>query len=151
VEFRDCDLTETDFSGATLIGVTFPGSSLRRARFNKVTARKLDLRGARELDIADGWEACAEASSTRLSPTWREVAGGHVHRRAPPWFGARCAEKDLRTLCRTPILFKALRNVHHQVAKSPTPSPAGAPKPDRSYRQPTPVSTHFLNAAAKVS
>jgi uncharacterized protein YjbI with pentapeptide repeats len=57
VEFRDCDLTETDFSGATLIGVTFPGSSLRRARFNKVTARKLDLRGARELDIADGWES----------------------------------------------------------------------------------------------
>ncbi|WP_320068777.1 pentapeptide repeat-containing protein [Micromonospora sp. RTGN7] len=57
VEFRDCDLTETDFSGTTLIGVTFPGSSLHRARFTKVTAKKLDLRGARELDIADGWES----------------------------------------------------------------------------------------------
>jgi hypothetical protein len=56
VEFRDCDLTETDFGGATLVGVTFPGSALRRARFTKVNAKKLDLRGATELDIADGWE-----------------------------------------------------------------------------------------------
>jgi uncharacterized protein YjbI with pentapeptide repeats len=57
VEFRDCDLTETDFGGATLVGVTFPGSALHRARFTKVQAKKLDLRGARELDIADGWES----------------------------------------------------------------------------------------------
>ncbi|GIM96497.1 pentapeptide repeat-containing protein [Paractinoplanes toevensis] len=62
VEFRDCDLTEVDFGDATLIGVTFPGSAIRRARFNKVTAKKLDFRGARELDIAQGWDALRGAT-----------------------------------------------------------------------------------------
>jgi uncharacterized protein YjbI with pentapeptide repeats len=57
VEFRDCDLTEVDFGDATLNNVTFPGSALRRARFPKVTIKKLDLRGARELDVAQGWES----------------------------------------------------------------------------------------------
>jgi len=57
VEFRDCDLTEVDFGDATLHNVTFPGSALRRARFTKVTIKKLDLRGARELDVAQGWES----------------------------------------------------------------------------------------------
>ncbi|WP_305788197.1 pentapeptide repeat-containing protein [Symbioplanes lichenis] len=58
VVFRDCDLTEVDFGGATLVGVTFPGSALRRARFSRVVARKpIDLRGARELDVAEGWES----------------------------------------------------------------------------------------------
>ena len=56
VEFRDCDLSEVDFGNATLNGVTFPGSAIRRARFTKAAAKKLDLRGARELDIAQGWE-----------------------------------------------------------------------------------------------
>ncbi len=54
VEFRDCDLTEVDFYGATLTAVTFPGSSIRRARFDKVTTKKLDFRGAVELDVAQG-------------------------------------------------------------------------------------------------
>jgi uncharacterized protein YjbI with pentapeptide repeats len=57
VEFRDCDLSEVDFGGATLAGVTFPGSSVRRARFGKVTVKKLDLRGARTLDVAEGWDS----------------------------------------------------------------------------------------------
>ncbi|MFF5085367.1 pentapeptide repeat-containing protein [Actinoplanes sp. NPDC000266] len=57
VEFRDCDLSEVDFGGATLINVTFPGSAVRRARFDKVTVKKLDFRGARELDVAQGWDA----------------------------------------------------------------------------------------------
>ncbi|XVU29020.1 pentapeptide repeat-containing protein [Actinoplanes sp. CA-054009] len=57
VEFRDCDLSEVDFGGATLINVTFPGSAIRRARFDKVTVKKLDFRGARELDVAQGWDA----------------------------------------------------------------------------------------------
>ncbi len=57
VEFRDCDLAEVDFGDATLAGVTFPGSAIRRARFGKATARKVDFRGARELDVAQGWDA----------------------------------------------------------------------------------------------
>ena len=57
VEFRDCDLTEVDFGSATLSGVTFPGSALRRARFGKATVKKLDLRGARSLDVAQGWDS----------------------------------------------------------------------------------------------
>ncbi|BBH69082.1 hypothetical protein ACTI_57670 [Actinoplanes sp. OR16] len=61
VEFRDCDLTEVDFGDATLAGVTFPGTAIRRARFTKATVKKLDLRGARELDIAQGWESLAGA------------------------------------------------------------------------------------------
>ena len=57
VEFRDCELTEVDFGGATLNGVTFPGSALRRARFTRPTVKKLDFRGARDLDVAEGWES----------------------------------------------------------------------------------------------
>jgi len=57
VEFRDCDLTEVDFGDATLTDVTFPGSALRRARFTKAVVKKLDLRGTRELDVAQGWDA----------------------------------------------------------------------------------------------
>ncbi|WP_306216056.1 pentapeptide repeat-containing protein [Actinoplanes sp. RD1] len=58
VVFRDCDLTEVDFGGATLVGVTFPGSALRRVRFSRIVPKKpLDLRGARELDVAEGWES----------------------------------------------------------------------------------------------
>jgi uncharacterized protein YjbI with pentapeptide repeats len=57
VEFRDCDLAEVDFGDAALNGVTFPGSSIRRARFGKATVKKVDFRGARELDVAQGWDA----------------------------------------------------------------------------------------------
>jgi uncharacterized protein YjbI with pentapeptide repeats len=62
VEFRDCDLTEVDFTDATLLNVTFPGSAVRRARFTKVAAKKLDFRGARELDVAQGWDALRGAT-----------------------------------------------------------------------------------------
>ncbi|GAA2615833.1 pentapeptide repeat-containing protein [Paractinoplanes durhamensis] len=57
VEFRDCDLSEVDFGDATLINVTFPGSAIRRARFSKATTKKVDFRGARELDVAQGWDS----------------------------------------------------------------------------------------------
>ena len=57
VEFRDCDLSEVDFGGASLINVSFPGSAVRRGRFSKVTAKKVDFRGARELDVAEGWDS----------------------------------------------------------------------------------------------
>ncbi|MBU2669684.1 pentapeptide repeat-containing protein [Actinoplanes bogorensis] len=68
VEFRDCDLAEVDFGQATLAGVTFPGSSIRRARFTKATVKKLDFRGARTLDVAEGWESLRGAviDSTQL-------------------------------------------------------------------------------------
>lgn len=62
VEFRDCDLSEVDFGAATLINVTFPGSTVRRARFSKAVPKKLDFRGARELDIAEGWESLRGAT-----------------------------------------------------------------------------------------
>lgn len=57
VEFRDCDLTELDCGDATLTRVTFPGSTVRRARFHKATVKSLDFRGARELDVAQGWDS----------------------------------------------------------------------------------------------
>ncbi len=64
VQFRDCDLTEVDFGDATLNGVTFPGSAIRRARFGKATVKKVDFRGARELDVAQGWDALRGAVIT---------------------------------------------------------------------------------------
>lgn len=57
VEFRDCDLSAIDFGEATLTSVAFPGSAIRRARFGRATLKKVDLRGARELDVADGCDA----------------------------------------------------------------------------------------------
>ncbi|XVV16145.1 pentapeptide repeat-containing protein [Actinoplanes sp. CA-131856] len=80
VEFRDCDLSEVDFGGATLINVTFPGTAIRRARFDKVTVKKLDFRGARELDVAQGWDALRGAviSSEQLAeaaPALAQVLG----------------------------------------------------------------------------
>ncbi|GLY03011.1 MULTISPECIES: pentapeptide repeat-containing protein [Actinoplanes] len=66
VEFRDCDLTEADFGDATLTGVTFPGTTIRRARFSKATLKKVDLRGARDLDIAQGWDSLHGATITGI-------------------------------------------------------------------------------------
>ncbi|GAA0576250.1 hypothetical protein GCM10010172_71280 [Paractinoplanes ferrugineus] len=77
VEFRDCDLTEVDFTDATLINVTFPGSALRRARFTKATPKKLDFRGARELDVAQGWESLRGA--TIGSQQLAEIAPSLAH------------------------------------------------------------------------
>jgi uncharacterized protein YjbI with pentapeptide repeats len=54
VVFEDCELNELDCAGASLTGVTFPGSAIRNARFSQITCRKVDFRGARELDVADG-------------------------------------------------------------------------------------------------
>jgi uncharacterized protein YjbI with pentapeptide repeats len=54
VVFEDCELNELDCAGASLTNVTFPGSAVRNARFSQVKCKKVDLRGARELDIADG-------------------------------------------------------------------------------------------------
>lgn len=62
VEFRDCDLSEVDFGAATLTSVTFPGTAIRRARFGKATLKKVDLRGARELDVADGGDSLRGAT-----------------------------------------------------------------------------------------
>ncbi|GAA0464226.1 hypothetical protein Ade02nite_31150 [Paractinoplanes deccanensis] len=80
VEFRDCDLSEVDFGGATLINVTFPGSAVRRARFGKATAKKLDFRGARELDLAEGWESLSGAiigpgQLAEVAPALAQVLG----------------------------------------------------------------------------
>ncbi len=68
VEFRDCDLSEVDFGNATLINVTFPGSTIRRCRFGKATIKKVDFRGARTLDVAEGWDSLRGAviDSTQL-------------------------------------------------------------------------------------
>lgn len=69
VEFRDCDLSELDCGDATLARVTFPGSTIRRARFEKATVKSVDFRGARELDIAQGWDSLRGAliDSTQLA------------------------------------------------------------------------------------
>ncbi|GAA3451243.1 pentapeptide repeat-containing protein [Dactylosporangium matsuzakiense] len=54
VVFEDCELNELDCAGAALTSVTFPGSAIRNARFSQVKCKKVDFRGARELDVADG-------------------------------------------------------------------------------------------------
>ncbi|MEV6305437.1 pentapeptide repeat-containing protein [Actinoplanes sp. NPDC051861] len=78
VEFRDCDLSEVDFGDATLAGVTFPGSAIRRARFGKATVKKLDLRGARELEIAEGWDALRGALITSVQLAESAAAMAHT-------------------------------------------------------------------------
>jgi uncharacterized protein YjbI with pentapeptide repeats len=80
VEFRDCELTEVDFGDAVLDGVTFPGTALRRARFAKATARRLDFRAARELDVAQGWESLrgaviGEAQLGEAAPALAQTLG----------------------------------------------------------------------------
>ncbi|MEV6924330.1 pentapeptide repeat-containing protein [Dactylosporangium sp. NPDC051485] len=54
VVFEDCELNELDCAGADLANVTFPGTAIRNARMSQVKCKKVDFRGARELDVADG-------------------------------------------------------------------------------------------------
>jgi uncharacterized protein YjbI with pentapeptide repeats len=43
--FRDCRLEEADFTGATLIDVTFDRCELRRASFTNCRVERVDLNG----------------------------------------------------------------------------------------------------------
>jgi uncharacterized protein YjbI with pentapeptide repeats len=52
--FEDCELNELDCAGAQLTNLTFPGTAIRNARMSQVKCKKVDFRGARELDVADG-------------------------------------------------------------------------------------------------
>ncbi|MGI5237267.1 pentapeptide repeat-containing protein [Dactylosporangium sp. CA-139066] len=54
VSFEDCEINELDCAGAALTNVTFPGTAVRNARMSQVKCKKVDFRGARELDVADG-------------------------------------------------------------------------------------------------
>jgi uncharacterized protein YjbI with pentapeptide repeats len=54
VVFEDCELNELDCAGAALTNVTFAGTAVRNARMSQVKCKKVDFRGARELDVADG-------------------------------------------------------------------------------------------------
>jgi uncharacterized protein YjbI with pentapeptide repeats len=54
VSFEDCELNELDCAGANLANVTFEGTTIRNARMSQVKCKKVDFRGARELDVADG-------------------------------------------------------------------------------------------------
>lgn len=56
VVFEDCVLAEPDFGDARLTRVEFRGCVLKRADFSSVTMDSVDLRTARELDIARGVE-----------------------------------------------------------------------------------------------
>ncbi|WP_433609062.1 pentapeptide repeat-containing protein [Dactylosporangium sp. CA-139114] len=80
VVFEDCELDELDCAGAGLTNVTFPGSSLRNARFSQVTCKKVDFRGARELDVADGADALRgatvdERQLMQLAPALAQALG----------------------------------------------------------------------------
>jgi uncharacterized protein YjbI with pentapeptide repeats len=54
VSFEDCEISELDCAGASLTNVTFTGTAVRHARMSQVKCKKVDFRGARELDVADG-------------------------------------------------------------------------------------------------
>lgn len=54
VAFEGCELDELDCAGASLTNVSFAGSAIRNARLSGVKLKKVDLRGARELGVADG-------------------------------------------------------------------------------------------------
>lgn len=56
VSFTDCTLQDVDFSSAKLTNVRFAGSSLHSAHFAKATLVKADFRGAREIDLASGYD-----------------------------------------------------------------------------------------------
>jgi uncharacterized protein YjbI with pentapeptide repeats len=80
VVFEGCELMEVDFGDAALTNVTFPGSTLRLARFTKAKLTEVDLRGARELDIADGYDSLGGAIVDRaqlveLAPALAQTLG----------------------------------------------------------------------------
>lgn len=62
VSFVECVLRNCDFGDATLTNVTFPGSILESMVMNRVKLTKVDLRGARALDITDGLDSLRGAT-----------------------------------------------------------------------------------------
>ncbi|WP_431951883.1 pentapeptide repeat-containing protein [Nocardia lijiangensis] len=66
VTFADCVLRHTDFSDADLTTVSFPGSTLTDLSLNKTRMRRVDLRGATRIGIADGLDGLRGASITPL-------------------------------------------------------------------------------------
>ncbi|MEU2255282.1 pentapeptide repeat-containing protein [Nocardia xishanensis] len=66
VSFVDCVLRHTDFGDADLTTVSFPGSTLTDLSLTKTTMRKVDLRGATRIGIADGIEGLRGATVTPL-------------------------------------------------------------------------------------
>jgi uncharacterized protein YjbI with pentapeptide repeats len=57
VTFADCTLRDVDLSSAKLTNVRFAGSLLQGAHFSKATLAKVDFRGAREIELAAGYES----------------------------------------------------------------------------------------------
>ncbi|MEU0869773.1 pentapeptide repeat-containing protein [Nocardia brasiliensis] len=62
VSFVECVLRDCDFGDAALHTVTFPGSTLESLVLHRATLTKVDLRGARSLDITEGLDALRGAT-----------------------------------------------------------------------------------------
>ncbi|QIS04473.1 pentapeptide repeat-containing protein [Nocardia brasiliensis] len=62
VSFVECVLRDCDFGDAALHTVTFPGSTLHSTVLRRATLTKVDLRGARALDITEGLDALRGAT-----------------------------------------------------------------------------------------
>ncbi|MER7003536.1 pentapeptide repeat-containing protein [Dactylosporangium sp. NPDC000555] len=80
VVFEDCELNELDCAGASLSNVTFPGTAIRNARLSQIKCKNVDLRGARELDVADGAESLRgaivdERQLIELAPAFASALG----------------------------------------------------------------------------
>ncbi|MEV0032073.1 pentapeptide repeat-containing protein [Nocardia sp. NPDC050793] len=66
VSFVDCVLRHTDFGDAELNTVSFPGSDLTDLSLNKTRMRKVDLRGATRIGVAEGLDGLRGATITPL-------------------------------------------------------------------------------------
>ncbi|WP_433562965.1 pentapeptide repeat-containing protein [Nocardia sp. CA-151230] len=80
VSFVDCVLRHVDISEAKLTSVTFPGSEIEGLSLRKAQLKKVDLREARSIDIADGIESLSGALITRtqlldLAPVFAHALG----------------------------------------------------------------------------
>ncbi|SNY77023.1 Uncharacterized protein YjbI, contains pentapeptide repeats [Nocardia amikacinitolerans] len=66
VTFADCVLRHTDFGDAELNTVSFPGTVLTDLALNKTRMRKVDLRGATRIGVAEGLDGLRGATITPL-------------------------------------------------------------------------------------
>ena len=57
VVFDRCELSDVDLDEAIVSNLTFPESRVRRLRIGKATLKKVDFRGAAELDVASGYDS----------------------------------------------------------------------------------------------
>lgn len=80
VTFADCVVRNADFGDADLTSVTFPGTALTELALNRARMRKVDMRGAARIGIAEGIDGMRGVTITPLqlmdlAPTFAAALG----------------------------------------------------------------------------